>query len=97
MRNIDPFARNSQPVPWYDACSPEECEDLCCEVHLLDPEIARAFPYGRRGHAQLGIDILAERLDGSREAGQCKRYKRLRAKHVSDAVKTFTDNVLMRS
>lgn len=54
----------------------------------LDPYGQREV-YGRRGQRQFGIDLLATRIDGRKDAGQCKFYKKLTASDVKNSVDEF--------
>lgn len=88
MPELRPPVRHSDPPPWHEL-DPELFEDLCCDAHGLDPHIKRAVCYGTRGQAEKGIDLLADRHDGRREAGQCKRYKTFTNSVLDDAIDEF--------
>jgi uncharacterized protein YuzE len=47
-------------------------QQLCAELHQLEPGLATAHVYGTNGQAQKGVDVVAYRSDHGIEAGQCK-------------------------
>jgi hypothetical protein len=84
--------RHSDPPPWYEI-SEDLFEHLCCDVHRLSAEIKSARRYGLRGHRQRGVDIIADRADGKREAAECKCYRDFTEAILDGAVRTFKDNL----
>ena len=89
---LRPPVRHSDPPPWYEI-SEDLFEDLCCDVHGLGAAIKSARRYGLRGQRQRGIDIIADRTDGKREAAQCKCYRDFTKVILDRAVRKFKDNL----
>ncbi len=67
----------------------ENFERLCRRAAALSGEVEAAWVYGGAGHAQLGIDILVSKKDGTFDVWQSKRHKKFKGPDVTAAVKLF--------
>lgn len=67
-------------------------ERLCFRLARLSRDVADVREYGTRGQRDHGIDVLARRADGGYTVYQCKRYERLTAAIIRNAVSTFLED-----
>jgi len=77
-------------LPW------ENFERLCKSIVETDAEIKMCTLYGRQGHSQKGIDLIAlpkDLTDNKPRVYQCKRVEKYTAAQIKGAVKKFTDNI----
>ena len=88
MPDLRPPVNHSDPPPWYEL-SEDLFEDLCCDVHRDRESVTNCVRYGTRFQTQKGIDLLADCVDGSREAAQCKRHKRFAKGNLKQAIDDF--------
>ena len=89
---LRPRVNRSDPPVWYEL-SDDGFEDLCRDLHSRQRGINNASRYGERGQRQMGVDIIAYRQDGKREAGQCKRYRDFKKWNLDDLVEKFRDDL----
>ena len=74
----------------------ENFERLCKALVETDLEIKACNLYGRLGHCQNGIDLIAfpkDLMDKKPQVYQCKRVEEYTAVQIKGAVKKFTDNI----
>jgi tetratricopeptide (TPR) repeat protein len=91
--NIRPTIRQSDTQSWYDL-SDDEFEQLCCDLHGEQKEIATCQLHGTRGQTEKGVDHVAQRKRGNgKEVGQSKSYKNFSERDLGKAVKPFFDHI----
>ena len=91
--NIRPTIRRSDTQSWYDL-SDDEFEQLCCDLHREQKEIATCQLHGTRGQTDKGVDHVAQRKRGNgKEVGQSKSYKNFSERDLGKAVKPFFDHI----
>jgi hypothetical protein len=66
-------------------------ERLCRRLASRSGDVVASWAYGSQGHAQLGIDILVRKKDGTFEAWQSKRYQSFGPVDVREAIKVFLE------
>src|SRR5687768_7961434 len=65
-------------------------QELCRDLFEVEDGVVTCELYGRRGHAQKGIDLLANCDDGeSTEVGQCKATVDFSAPEIAGASNEF--------
>lgn len=90
-----PSSTRAQSLPFSDL-SWENFERLCKTLVETDSEIKACNLYGRQGHCQNGIDLIAfpnDLTDNKPRVYQCKRVEKYTAAQIKGAVKKFTDNI----
>jgi hypothetical protein len=91
--NIRPTIRQSDTQSWYDL-SDDEFEQLCCDLHGEQKEIATCQLHGTRGQTDKGVDHVAQRKRGNgKEVGQSKSYKNFSERDLGKAVNPFFDHI----
>ena len=74
----------------------ENFERLCKALVETEDEIRACHLYGRQGHQQHGIDLIAfakDLKDAKPRVYQCKRVEEFTAAHIKGVVKKFKDNL----
>lgn len=66
---------------------------MCCALLEQEPQIESSDIYGLPGQTQDGIDVLAERHDGGRDAAQCKCYRYFSPGKIEFAANEFLKHV----
>lgn len=92
-----PTRTRAQSLPFSDLIW-ENFERLCKALVETDSEIKACNLYGRLGHCQNGIDLIAipkDLTDNKPRVYQCKRVEKYTAAQIKGAVKKFTDNIPM--
>lgn len=69
-------------------------EALCRRLAEAQPETREVTAYGTQGDEQGGIDLLATRSDGARDAYQCKRVKGFGPADIDAAIERFAAGAL---
>lgn len=87
-----PSLKQGENFPLYKMDS-ETFERLCTELLECEDHIANCSRYGPRGgQKQYGADILAHRMDGGIELGQCKCHKTFSARKLQKVSDEFLKN-----
>ncbi len=95
IRIAPPSRTRAQSLPFSDLTW-ENFERLCKTLVETDSEIKACNLYGRQGHCQNGIDLIAfpkDLTDNKPRVYQCKRVEKYMAAQIKGAVKKFTDNI----
>jgi len=91
--NIRPTISRSDTQRWHDL-GEYKFEQLCCDLHGVQKEIATCQLYGLRGQEDKGVDHIAQRKEGKgKEVGQSKCHKEFKEKDLKGAVKPFFDHI----
>ena len=69
----------------------ENFERLCFRLAHRGGDVEDARIYGERGQAQEGIDLYVRRATGDYATWQCKRYQKVTASDIKEAVTKFLD------
>lgn len=85
-----PTVTREQVLPLHDL-SWENFERLCFRLAHRGGDVEDTRIYGERGQAQEGIDLYVRRATGDYETWQCKRYQKIKAVDIDNAVKKFLD------
>lgn len=80
---------NSEAPPELWRLNDDAFEELTCSVLDTLPDIKKADRYGVRGETDYGVDIKADRKDGTIEVGQSKCYQSFGPQKIIDAVDVF--------
>jgi hypothetical protein len=67
----------------------EDFERLCLRLSERGAQVEAAWSYGKSGHAQYGIDVLVRVANGAFHVWQSKRYAKLSARVVNEAIDLF--------
>lgn len=67
----------------------EDFERLCLQLSERGAQVEAAWSYGKSGHAQYGIDVLVRVANGAFHVWQSKRYAKLSARAVNEAIDLF--------
>ena len=92
IKNFRATANNPEADHSFVDMPKERFEHLTMALHESQPEIRFAGLYAPDGRKQFGVDHLAYRADGTKEAGQAKRYKRVRASDIRKWSDEFLDH-----
>lgn len=85
-----PTVTREQVLPLHDL-SWENFERLCFRLAHRGGDVEDTRIYGERGQAQEGIDLYVRRATGDYETWQCKKYQKIKATDIDNAVKKFLD------
>lgn len=87
-----PVSTRSGTLPFTRMGKWEDFERLCYQLSTREGEVERSRAYGKSGHAQLGIDVLVRKKDGSYGTWQSKRHKTFSPAKLHKAVELFLEH-----
>jgi hypothetical protein len=91
--NMRPTIRRSDTQRWCEL-GEYKFEQLCCDLHGVQKEIATCQLHGTRGQREKGVDHIAQRKRGNgKEVGQAKCNEEFNEKKLKNAVKPFFDHI----
>lgn len=85
-----PTVTREQVLP-LGSLSWENFERLCFRLAHRGGDVEDARIYGERGQAQEGIDLYVRRATGDYATWQCKRYQKIKATDIKNAVTKFLE------
>ena len=85
-----PVVTRKQVLP-LGSLSWENFERLCFRLAHRGGDVEDARIYGEHGEAQEGIDLYVRRATGDYATWQCKRYQKVTASDIKEAVTKFLD------
>jgi hypothetical protein len=88
--SVPPTVTREQVLP-LGSLSWESFERLCFRLAHRGGDVEDTRIYGERGQAQEGIDLYVRRATGDYETWQCKRYQKIKAVDIDNAVTKFLD------
>jgi hypothetical protein len=96
-REHRPPVRSKAKLLPFGELDPADFERLCVALAREDGEPEACRLYGTRGQAQDGIDLYARLRNGRYATYQCKRYEKVIASDIKNAVAEFRRGAWLRS